>query len=81
MDKLPKRVMYNPDGSSVMKQWDNSVIVKRKQEPVFGSNNPVEVDGSQGDSMDIQLMDELDELEERYLDELGNNWATEIDYY
>lgn len=81
MDKLPKRVMYNPDGSSVMKRWDDSVIVKRKQESAFGPKNPAGMDNSQRSLVDIPSMDELEEFEDRYLDEFGGNWATEIDYY
>ncbi|GIN23226.1 MAG TPA: hypothetical protein DEO65_15355 [Bacillus bacterium] len=81
MDKLPKRVMYNPDGSSMMKRWDDSVIVNGKQESAFATRNPVGSGNGQKGSANIQLLDELDDFEERYLDEIGYNWATEIDYY
>lgn len=77
MDKLSKRVMYNPDGSFVMKTWNDSVVVKGKQETVFGPKNS-SWSTSENNPIDIQLMDEL---EERYLDEIGYSWETEIDYY
>ena len=81
MDKLAKRVMYNPDGSLVMKRWDDTLVVKGKQESALIPNSAVRTSlNNERNPVDMQMMDELDEFEERYLDEIGYNWATEIDY-
>ncbi|GIN92185.1 hypothetical protein J6TS1_40610 [Siminovitchia terrae] len=81
MDKLPKRVLYNPNGSFVMKQWDDSVIVKRKQESAIGLKNVVGMNSIQSSPNDIPLMDEPEVYEDHYLEESGSNWVTELDYY
>ncbi len=82
MDKLPKRVLHNPNGSFVIvKQWDDSVIVKRKPESAIGLKNFVGMNSLQSSPISIPLLDEPEEDEDRYLEELGSNWATELDYY
>ncbi|VEF48899.1 Uncharacterised protein [Bacillus freudenreichii] len=78
MDKLSKRVMYNPDGSSVTKRWNNSVVVKGNQDSVVEAKQLASWSAGGSNSMDTQIMDEL---EDRYLDEVGYSWETEIDYY
>ncbi|MBD8006656.1 hypothetical protein [Bacillus norwichensis] len=82
MDKLPKRVLHNSNGSFVIvKQWDDSVIVKRKPESAIGLKNFVGMNSLQSSPISIPLLDEPEEDEDRYLEELGSNWATELDYY
>ncbi len=81
MDKLSKRLMYHPNGSFVMKRWDDSVIVKRKQESAIGLKNLIGMNSNQSSPNEIPLMDEPEEYEDRYLEELGSHWATELDYY
>ncbi|MFD1707797.1 hypothetical protein ACFSCZ_13815 [Siminovitchia sediminis] len=81
MDKLSKRVMYNPDGSSVIRRWDNSIIVKGKQDSAFESNHSKAMDRNEFTSMTVLYTDDLEEFEDRYLDEPVNNWETEVDYY
>jgi len=66
MDKLAKRIRYNPDGTLLIRRWDDKLIVKGKLEAAPADSR----------LKDIQLT-----LQEDLAEDLGNNWETELDYY
>lgn len=82
METELKRALYNPDGSLLMKQWNDKLVVKGKSESAIPTEHsgPLNAVHAADSHFEEQLLDEPDGYEERYLGEIGYNWVTEIDY-
>ncbi|MFS0646214.1 hypothetical protein [Siminovitchia sp. 179-K 8D1 HS] len=66
MDKPAKRVRYNPDGTLLIRRWDDKLVVKRKPESA--------ADNTGYRALHFHVQEDTKE-------DYGYNWETELDYY
>lgn len=84
MDKLTRRIRCNPDGSMLLKRWDNAIVVKGRQDLIYETETGFEQTGSDKLEFLGNLADEEKDTAELYAAHENRSsicWETDIDYY
>lgn len=71
MDQMTRRISCYPDGSKIIKTWDNGVIVKGKLKALYEADHAGGVNKPDHDHAKAYPAAEVEE----------KNWETQLEYF